>query len=658
MNLEEVEARIHELSEQVAYHKELYYNGEPEISDAEFDAIEHELQQLEADFPQFATGAADQVGAPVSSTMFSPVRHKTPMLSLDKAHTDEELQKFLDRFPNETLALWPKFDGTSLSLLYEGGKLVRAGTRGDGTTGEDVTDNARTVSGVLEQLPEPIDCEVRGEVVMLKSDWEAFNKANPDKQFANPRNAASGTLRKKGGFSGDGRVLHFYPFDLIVHSGNGTDVSLADRLTQLGYAPERYQEAVAGDVIGYIHQMNDARPGLNYEIDGVVIKLADRAKYEAAGFTGHHPKGAIAFKLAAEIGETELLSVTWQVGKSGIVAPVAEIAPLFLAGTTIRRATLANLSVIAEKDVRVGDRIRIRRAGDVIPEILGPVDVNKRTGKEEIIDAPAGCPSCGGPLIEEGNSRQLRCENTQGCPAQQHRRLIHFASRKAADIEGVSESWLEKFAEAGLLNRPSDIYRLDKDTLMQFDGMGERLAEKMLTAIEQSKNLGLRRAIIGWSIPMSSEGTAKWLALAGYKSVEEVAAASEADLVKIDDIGPVVAQSIVTFFSQPAVQQEINDLRALGVNLDVLPEDEPVKIDASSAGALFGKTVVITGTLTVGRSEFTKLVEAQGAKASGSISAKTDYLIAGDNAGSKLAKAEKLGVAVLTEDQARAMFTS
>jgi DNA ligase (NAD+) len=296
----------------------------------------------------------------------------------------------------------------------------------------------------------------------------------------------------------------------------------------------------------------------------------------------------------------------------------------------------------------------IKRAGDVIPYVIGPVEGEEQVG--EPIAPPASCPSCGGHLIE-GSSQVLICENSQGCPAQALRRLIHWASRAGADIDAIGESWIEKFSQAGILTRPSDFYRLDKDRLLSFERMGERLADKMLASIEGSKGVGLRRALIGWSIPMCSEGTAKRLCRAGYQSVEQVAAASEEELIQVEDVGPVVAKSIKTFFSEAATQQEIKDLRSLGVSLDVRDEDKPVVVDAAAAGPFYGKAVVITGTLSVGRKEFQTLLESHGAKASGSISAKTDYLIAGENAGSKLKKAASLGVATLTEDEARAMLS-
>lgn len=647
--------RIAELNRLIKHHKHLYYNETPEISDAEYDALEEELRQLVERYPHLGENAAEKVGAPVSGELFAAVRHRTPMLSLDKVHSEEGLREFLARFPGRRFSCWPKFDGVSLSLVYEQGKLVRAATRGDGHIGEDVTQNVTGIVGVHRTLPKALDCEIRGEVVMLKSDWIKYNEAHPEQKLANPRNGATGTLRAKDRDKVKGRRLRFFPFDIIIY--NGPQQDCRKLLLELGLHPERYFESTDPDeIVAYTEQMRDARPDLDYEIDGVVVRLADREEYEAAGLTGHHPKGAMALKFPAEIGETTLLDVIWQVGKSGVVAPVGKISSLFLAGTTINRASLHNLAVIAEKDIRIGDRVKIKRAGDVIPYIIGPADPSKRTGQEQVIHPPSACPSCAGPLTETGDSRILVCTNHSGCPAQGQRRLQQWVSRASADIDALGEKWLSKLSEMGLVKRPSDLYRLDKQTLLeQFggEGMGERLAEKLMESIEQSKQLGLRRALIGFSINLASEGVAKRICRAGYRSIEEVAAASPEQLAKVEDIGPAIAQSIHEHLNRPEVQEEIKRLREAGVDLDCLPEDGPVQAGDSP---LAGKTVCITGTLSVSRKDFAALLEQAGANVVSSVSGKTDYLVAGENAGSKLAKAQQHGVRILSEDQARSML--
>ena len=638
-------------------HKDLYYNGEPEISDAEYDALEAELAAIETANPELADEHSPTrlVGAPVTGELFSPVRHETPMLSLNKATQPEELETWLAGLEGHTVSLLPKFDGVSLSLTYQAGELVRAATRGDGEIGEDITVNvAEHMAGVPLKLRQAVDVEVRGEAVMRRSHFRRYNHTHPDAPLANPRNATAGTLRQKDQAKIAERRLTFFAFD-VLGAPSVQDGRVDTALRQLGFHVERYVEAdTFEDVWAYITEALARRAADDYDTDGVVIRVADRAVFEALGVTSHHPRGGIAWKHASEQGESTLESVTWQVGKSGKVAPVAEISPVLVAGTVIRRASLHNLAMIAERDIKVGDRIVVARANDVIPHILGPVNPDARTGAETLIEPPAACPSCGGPLVEQGNSRELFCENTQGCDAQRTRRLIWWAGRQAADIDAVGSSWIEKFVDAGLLERPSDFYRLTREQLLSFDGMGERLAEKMLASIDASRQVGMRKALIGWAIPLAGDGTAKRLCRAGYASVEAAVAADEQALLEIEDIGPAVAHSLTSFFAQPATGEEIAALRALGVNLDVADGDGPVQV--SQDAPFNGKTVVMTGTLSQPRAAFKARLEAAGAKVSGSISAKTDYLIVGENAGSKKAKAEKLGVAVLDEATATQML--
>lgn len=656
--------RLEELAQLIRHHRKLYYAGAEVLSDAEYDALEEEYRQLVSANPGLAPAddPLSEVGAEQDGELFEDVRHEVPMLSLDKAHTPEQLEAFLSRFPGQTFSLAPKFDGVSLSLLYRAGKLVRAATRGDGETGEDVTANVRgaNIKNVLAQLPRVVDCEIRGELVMLRSDFAAYNAAHPEKPLVNPRNGAAGTLRAKDRSKVVGRPLCFNAFEVIILGGE-TGASQVDELAALGYAATGYAEtADAAGVQAYIDETGRTRPDVDYELDGVVIKLADRADYEAAGQTSHHPRAAVAFKLAPEVSETLLLEVDWTPGKTGQLTPRARVTPVFVGGTTITYASLHNLSMIAERDIRIGDRIKIQRAGDVIPFVAGPVDVSKRDGSEQVITPPAACPSCGGPLVEIGASRILRCENTLGCPSQKLRRLSHFASRAAADVEGLSEQRLAQLTDAGLLTRTSDLYRLTRESLMPggkpLEGMGTRSVDNLLAAVEKSKNVGLRRAIVGWAIPLCSEGTAKRLCRYGYESIEQLQTATVEELCEVEDVGPEVAASLRAFLDQPDTQTEIADLRALGVNLDVLDADKPVQAPAGSAFA--GKSVVITGTLSKGRKEVQADFEAGGAKASSSISAKTDFLIAGENAGSKLAKAQSLGVRVLTEAEAYALLSS
>ena len=664
--LSAVSDRIDQLAQDLRHHKRLYYLGEPAITDPEYDALEDELRGLLGEHPELtpADNPLEEVGAELAGQLYADARHEVPMLSLEKATTDEELGAFLDRFPGQSFALWPKFDGLSVSVLYRGGRLARAGTRGNGEVGQDVTVNVRggEVHGMPEALPERIDCEVRGEVVMLRSAWRAYNAAHEDKPLANARSAAAGTLLAKDRVKVADRPVTFYAFDLIRLGDGQGGRTLAGELTDLGFIVEGYAESADQETIrAYIKRILESRREVNYELDGVVIKLLDRAAYDAAGETSHHPKGAIAFKLPPEVAVTRLLEVDWTPGKTGQLTPRGRVERVFVSGTHIEHVTLHNLAVIAARDIRVGDRVYILRRGDVIPFVSGVVNPAERDGSERAIEPPAACPSCGGPLALVGESKVVMCENSQGCPAQRLRRLIHWCSRAGADVEGLSEARLEQLSEAGLVSAPSDIYRLDYDALMpggkaRFEGWGERSVSNLLAAIVRSKAVGLRRAIVGWSIPLTSEGTAKRICRHGYESIERLQAATVEELCEVEDIGPVVAHALGEFLDQPATQAEIAALRELGVSLDVREEDRPVQAHPDSP--FTGKTVVITGTLSVERKEFQALLEAAGAKASGSVSTKTDYLIAGESAGAKLTKAQSLGVAVLSEEQARAMLAT
>ncbi len=653
--------RAAHLTAELRRHAALYYDGAPEITDDEFDGLMEELQALEASHPDLARedSPTRTVGAPAAGTLFRKVRHRHPMLSLEKVTTEEGVRKFLARFPDQPIVLSHKLDGLSLSLRYEGGALAQAVTRGDGERGDDITGNVRAgIRGVPPRLTRPADVEVRGECVMLRSDFEAYNAAvrehnataaRPKELLSNPRNAAAGTLRQKDQAKIAERPLTFYAFDVL---GSGSPALSPGELRELGFHVEGMETLEDPDaIVAAIDRVGDIRDSLDYEIDGVVLRVADRAVFEAAGATSKFPRGAIAWKWPAKAGESTVLAVTWQVGKTGKVAPVAELSPVSLAGTVVKRASLANLSVIAERDIRVGDRVRVQKANDVIPQVVGPVDPDAPDRPEPNIEPPAGCPSCGAPLVESGESRELFCENVQGCPAQKVRRLQHWASRAAADIDAIGPQWIERLAQAGMLSAPSDFYRLTAEALLERfkgEGMGERTAERMVTSIDEARGVGLRHALIGWAIPLASESTAKRLCQAGYASAEAIAAASEEELQRVEDVGPAVAASLRAFFAQPATQAEIAALRELGVSLDVLEEDKPVEVPEDSPFA--GKTVVVTGTIeSMSRKDAEAAVERAGGKTSGSVSKKTGLVVAGPGAGSKLEKAQALGIPVVDE---------
>jgi DNA ligase (NAD+) len=649
-------ARIAELARRITELRTAYYNGEPLVADADYDALEDELRGLIDAHPELAPdpNPLEEVGAP--AVLHAPVRHSRPMLSLEKATKPEQVAAFFDRFPGQPVAVMPKLDGVSLAVVYERGRLARAVTRGDGTTGDDVTPLVR---GLADGVPDAIAprgrVEVRGELVMLRSTFANYNKAHPDKPLINPRNAAAGTLRAKDPAQVAERRLRFFAFDLDSDAA-AADADLEAGLRELGFdaADVRHCDdaAAAQEVIGAIEA---ERTELDYDLDGAVLRLADRNAFAAAGTRSNSPRGALAFKYAAEEKTTVLADVVWDVGKIGKVAPVAVLEPVFVGGTTVTRATLANQEVIRARDVRIGDTVLVRRAGDVIPFVAGVLDASRRTGAEREIEPPSQCPSCGRPLTEQGNSRELYCTNV-ACPAQTVRRLIHWASRAAADIDAIGPVWIERLNEAGMLERVSDFYALERDKLLEFDRIADVSADRMIESIERGRAVGLRRALIGLAIPMASEGTAARLCRAGYRSLEEVADADEESLQQVEDIGPKVAASLHEHLNRDTTRAELARLRELGVDLDVHEEDLP---PAVAAGApLAGRTVVITGAIAdprsgekVPRPAFQRLCERAGATAASSVSANTDMLICGTDVGaSKITKAEKLGVEVVDQE--------
>jgi DNA ligase (NAD+) len=647
--------RIQELADQIVVLRDAYYRGSPQVADAEYDAVEAELRGLiEAD-PELAPdpNPLDQVGAP--AVLHAPIRHSRPMLSLEKATRPEQVVAFFDRFPGQPVVVMPKLDGLSLAVVYENGRLARAVTRGDGTTGDDVTPLVRALAdGVPEQVDAPGRVEVRGEAVMLRSTFAAYNTAHPDKPLINPRSAAAGTLRAKDPAAVAERRLRFFAFDLHTDP-DSAETGLDDALRTLGFTAadmRRCADAEAAQAV--ISAIEQQRNDLDYDLDGAVLRLADRDAYAAAGTRSSSPRGALAFKFAAEEKTTVLADVVWDVGKTGKIAPVAWLEPVFVGGTTVTRATLANQEVIRARGIKIGDTVLVRRAGDVIPFVAGVLDASKRTGAEQEIVPPTVCPSCGHPLTEQGNSRELFCTNVS-CPAQTVRRLIHWASRAAADIDAIGGVWIERLAETGFLEHPSDFYGLTKETLLEFDRIGEVSATRMIESIDASRAVGLRRALIGLAIPMASEGTAARLCRAGFGSLEDVADAGVDGLVAVEDIGPKVATSLIEHLTR--LRPELDRLRERGVSLDVREEDLPPVVAAGAP--LAGKTVVITGSLSdprsgekVPRPTFQRLCEKAGATAATSVSANTDLLITGADVGAaKLTKAEKFGVEVVDQGE-------
>jgi DNA ligase (NAD+) len=654
---DEIKRRIDELAGEVQRLNDLYYGtGDSPVPDAEYDALKDELAALVAEHPELEPpdSPLGKVNAP--SQLTGPtVRHARPMLSLAKATTEEQVRAFCDRFPGQAFRVSEKLDGLSLSVVYSDGRLDYVATRGTGAVGELVTDKVRHV---VPDLPHELEAEgrieVRGEAVMLRSTWEAYNEAHPERTLTNPRSGAAGTLMQKDpeAAAAAGRLLRFWAF--------GADRDGAPLPTETLAGIAEVDTAVcagADEVMAAVERIGERRDRLDYDVDGAVIRLHAPEAFDAAGFNSAEPRGAIAFKYPPEERTTKLLSVEWPVGKVGRVPPRARVEPVFVGGVTVENITLHNPRLIRERDLRIGDTVAVVRRGDVIP-FAGRAIVDDRDGSEQVIVPPTDCPSCASELEIRGTGEERWCVNLQ-CPAQATRRLMHWASRAAADMEGVGDVWIEKLADEGVLRRRSDFYRVTEDQLIGYERMGEVSARNMVESIQGSKGLGLRRALIGLAIPMASDGVAKRLCLAGYETIERVMEASYDELIEIRDIGPKVAESIVSFFAREEIREEVGELRDLGVVLDVLDEDRPVDVAAAADSPLKGATVVVTGAFTHGvtgakisRPDLTRLVEQAGATAASSVSANTDYLLAGANVGaSKTDKAAKLGVDVVDQDR-------
>jgi DNA ligase (NAD+) len=498
--------------------------------------------------------------------------------------------------------------------------------------------------------------EVRGETLMLRSTFTKYNEAHPDAPLVNPRNAAAGTMRAKDPAKVAERRLRFFAFDLLSDTPP-KEHDLGAALDKLGFEAANMRVcADADEALEAIAAIEAERGKLDYDLDGAVLRLADRDAYAAAATRANSPRGALAFKYAAEEKTTLLKDVIWDVGKIGKVAPVAVLEPVYVGGTTVTRATLANQEVIRARDVRIGDVVLVRRAGDVIPFVAGPLDPDARTGDEVEVVPPTRCPSCDSELIEQGNSRELFCVNLS-CPAQTVRRLIHWASRAGADIDAIGGKWIEKFNEAGILKSVSDFYALTREQVLEFDRVADVSADRMIASIERSKGVGLRRALIGLAIPGASEGTAAKLCKHGFATLEEVAAASLEDLEKVEDVGPKVAESLNEHLNREDTAITLRELRERGVDLDVLDEDKPLEITGDAP--LADETVVITGALAdprsgekVPRPVFARLAERAGATVASSVSAATTILITGADVGAaQLTKAEKHGVRVADQGE-------
>ena len=646
------------------YEYEYHVLDNPTIPDAEYDRLFYQLKTLEAAHPELITADSptQRVGAkPLSG--FAQIRHEIPMLSLDNAFSDEEFYAFVKRIEDRLIRLpepltfccEPKLDGLAVSILYVNGVLTQAATRGDGTTGEDITANIRTIRNIPLQLlmdNPPARLEVRGEVFMPHAGFERLNQLaleKGEKTFANPRNAAAGSLRQLDPKITSKRPLVLNAYSIGIAEGVDLPNTHYDRLQWLKSIgipvnPEIRLCNGTDEVLDFYRDIQNKRSSLGYDIDGTVLKINDIALQEKLGFISKAPRWAIAYKFPAQEELTRLNDVEFQVGRTGAITPVAKLEPVFVAGVTVSNATLHNGDEIERLDIAIGDTVVIRRAGDVIPQIIGVLH-DRRPADARPIIFPKTCPVCDSALVRIEGEAVARCTGGLFCAAQRKEALKHFVSRKAMDIDGVGGKLIEQLVDRELVHTPADLFKLDLTTLTRLERMGTKSAENALASLEKAKNTTLARFIFALGIREVGEATALNLAN-HFKTLEALQNADLETLQQVPDVGEVVANRILAFWHEPHNVAVVNDLIAQGVHW------ETVKTKEVTENRFKGKTVVLTGTLTqMGRNEAKALLQDMGAKVSGSVSAKTDFVIAGDAAGSKLTKAQELGVTVLTEEE-------
>ena len=646
------------------YEYEYHVLDNPTIPDAEYDRLFHQLKALEAAHPELITADSptQRVGAkPLSG--FAQIRHEIPMLSLDNAFSDEEFYAFVKRIEDRLIRLpepltfccEPKLDGLAVSILYVNGILTQAATRGDGTTGEDITANIRTIRNIPLQLlmdNPPARLEVRGEVFMPHEGFERLNQQaleKGEKTFANPRNAAAGSLRQLDPKITSKRPLVLNAYGIGIAEGVDLPNTHYDRLQWLKSIgipvnPEIRLCNGTDEVLDFYRDIQNKRSSLGYDIDGTVLKINDIALQEKLGFISKAPRWAIAYKFPAQEELTRLNDVEFQVGRTGAITPVAKLEPVFVAGVTVSNATLHNGDEIERLDIAIGDTVVIRRAGDVIPQIIGVLH-DRRPADARPIIFPETCPVCDSAIVRIEGEAVARCTGGLFCAAQRKEALKHFVSRKAMDIDGVGGKLIEQLVDRELIHTPADLFKLDLTTLTRLERMGTKSAENALASLEKAKNTTLARFIFALGIREVGEATALNLAN-HFKTLEALQNADLEALQQVPDVGEVVANRILAFWHEPHNVAVVNDLIAQGVHWETVETKEVTE------NRFKGKTVVLTGTLTqMGRNEAKVLLQDMGAKVSGSVSAKTDFVIAGDAAGSKLTKAQELGVAVLTEEE-------
>lgn len=654
-------AEAEKLRREIRHNEYLYYVLDaPEITDAEYDRMMVRLRELEARYPDSipADSPTQRVGGRASS-QFTEVRHLEPLLSLGNVFSAEELRAFDERVRSGLPAgskveyvMEPKIDGLACSLIYENGKLVRAATRGDGVVGENVTANVRTIRSIPltlkvpegEAVPELLD--VRGEVYMPRQAFMRLNEQRAERgesEFANPRNAAAGSLRQLDPQVTASRSLSFFAYYLVGEGAQPKHSESLALLARYGFKVSENYKVVENidEAIKYIGDFNELRQGLSYDTDGAVIKVNDAYQQRILGATGKDPRWATAYKYPPEQAETTLEDIDWRVGRTGVLTPTAVLTPVKLSGSVISRATLHNEDFIRAKDIRIGDRVVINKAGEIIPEVLRVV-AEKRTGDEKEVEIPSVCPECGWRVERQGEEAAIRCTNPH-CPALGREGLIHFVSRDAMNIDGCGPSVINALLDAGLVRDAADLYSLRKEDLLKLERMGEKSADNLLTALAESKKNELDKLLFALGIRHVGAKVARILATE-FGSMEKLQQAQPEELAQIRDIGDKIAESAVTWLNVPANIDLVERLAAAGLTMTFTPpasqEDNP----------FFGKTLVFTGTMpTLGRAEAKTMAQDVGAKVSGSVSKKTDYVIAGAEAGSKLEKAQQLGVTVIDE---------
>ncbi|MFU2359998.1 MAG: NAD-dependent DNA ligase LigA [Phascolarctobacterium sp.] len=654
-------AEVEKLRREIRHNEYLYYVLDaPEITDAEYDRMMVRLRELEARYPDSipADSPTQRVGGRASS-QFTEVRHLEPLLSLGNVFSAEELRAFDERVRSGLPAgskveyvMEPKIDGLACSLIYENGKLVRAATRGDGVVGENVTANVRTIRSIPltlkvpegEAVPELLD--VRGEVYMPRQAFMRLNEQRAERgesEFANPRNAAAGSLRQLDPQVTASRSLSFFAYYLVGEGAQPKHSESLALLARYGFKVSENYKVVENidEAIKYIGDFNELRQGLSYDTDGAVIKVNDVYQQRILGATGKDPRWATAYKYPPEQAETTLEDIDWRVGRTGVLTPTAVLTPVKLSGSVISRATLHNEDFIRAKDIRIGDRVVINKAGEIIPEVLRVV-AEKRTGDEKEVEIPNVCPECGWRVERQGEEAAIRCTNPH-CPALGREGLIHFVSRDAMNIDGCGPSVINALLDAGLVRDAADLYSLRKEDLLKLERMGEKSADNLLAALSESKKNELDKLLFALGIRHVGVKVARILATE-FGSMEKLQQAQPEELAQIRDIGDKIAESVVTWLNVPANIDLVERLAAAGLTMTFTPpasqEDNP----------FFGRTLVFTGTMpTLGRAEAKTMAQDVGAKVSGSVSKKTDYVIAGAEAGSKLEKAQQLGVTVIDE---------